>query len=73
MHRAANNGHLKIVEILLSKGAELDSRDNVSTYNNVMSLGHRTQAIKQLFLHTYIGRRIVLCIQPVQWLLIQIS
>ena len=24
------------MELLLSKGAEVDSRDNVSTYNNVM-------------------------------------
>ena len=38
----AENGHLKIVEILFSEGAKLDSRDNVSTYNNVMSLGYRT-------------------------------
>ena len=41
LHKAAENGHLKIVEILLSKGAELDSRDKVSIYNNVMSLGFR--------------------------------
>ena len=33
---------LKIVEILFSEGAKLDSRDNVSTYNNVMTLGYRT-------------------------------
>ena len=41
LHKAAENGHLKIVEILLSKGAELDSRDKVSIYNNVMSLDCR--------------------------------
>ena len=40
MHKAAENGHLKVVEILLSKGAELNSWDKVSTYNNVMSLGY---------------------------------
>ena len=40
LHRATENGHLKIVEILLSKGATVDSRDKVSTYNNVMSLGY---------------------------------
>ena len=34
LHNAAENGHLKIVEMLLSKGAKLDSRDNVSTCNN---------------------------------------
>ena len=42
LHRAADNGHLKIVEILLSEGAEVDSRDIVSTCNNVMSLGYKT-------------------------------
>ena len=36
LHRAAEGGHLHIVEYLLSKGAKGDSRDNVSTYNNVM-------------------------------------
>ena len=41
MHRAAEKGHLKIVEILLSEGAELDSMDKVSRYNNVFSLGYR--------------------------------
>ena len=35
LHRAAENGHLKVVEILLSKGATVDSRDDVSTYNIV--------------------------------------
>ena len=42
LHRAAEKGHLKIVEILLSEGAELDSRDIVSACNNVMSLVYRT-------------------------------
>ena len=48
MLRAAINGHLKIVEILLSNGATVDSRDDVSTYNNVMSLGYRTYRIMQI-------------------------
>ena len=41
MHRAAEKGFLKIVEILLSKGAELYIRNKVSRYNNVISLGYR--------------------------------
>ena len=36
MYKASEGGHLHVVELLLSKGAEVDSRDNVSTYNNVM-------------------------------------
>ena len=48
MHRAAENVHLKIVETLLSKGATVYSRDDVSTYNNVMSLGYRTYRILQI-------------------------
>ena len=36
MLKAAEKGHLKIVEILLSEGAELDSRDGVSIHNNVV-------------------------------------
>ena len=36
LHRAASGPHLQVVEYLLSKGAEVDSRDYVSTYNNVM-------------------------------------
>ena len=36
LHRAADGYHLQIVECLLSKGAEVDSRDRVSTYTNVM-------------------------------------
>ena len=36
LHRAAKGGYLQVVEYLLSKGVEVDSRDNVSTYNNVM-------------------------------------
>ena len=42
LHTAAENGHLKMVENWFSEGAKLDSRDNVSTYNNVMSLDYRT-------------------------------
>ena len=42
LHFAAEKGHLKIAEILLSKGAEIDSMDTVSTYNNVISLGCST-------------------------------
>ena len=36
LHRAAGGGHLQMVEYLLSKGAKGDSRNDVSTYNNVM-------------------------------------
>ena len=36
MYKASEGGHLQVVELLLSKGAEVDSRDLVSTYNNVM-------------------------------------
>ena len=41
MHKAAENSHLKMVEILLSKGAKLDIMDKLSTYNNVISLGYK--------------------------------
>ena len=36
MYKASEGGHLQVVELLLSKGAEVDSREEVSTYNNVM-------------------------------------
>ena len=36
LHRAAKGGHLQIVKYLLFEGAEVDSRDDVSTDNNVM-------------------------------------
>ena len=36
MYKASEGGHLQVVELLLSKGAEVDSRDKVSTNNNVM-------------------------------------
>ena len=36
MYKASENGHLQVVELLLSKVAEVDSRDEVCTYNNVM-------------------------------------
>ena len=32
LNRAAACGHLQIVEVLLSNGAEVDSKDKVSTY-----------------------------------------
>ena len=35
LHRAAECGHVQIVEILLSKGGEMSSRDRVSTCNEV--------------------------------------
>lgn len=31
LHKAAEQGHLQIVQLLLSKGAEVNSRDKVST------------------------------------------
>ena len=36
LYKALEGGHLQVVALLLSKGAEVDSRDKVSTYNNVM-------------------------------------
>ena len=36
LYKASEGGHLQVAELLLSKGAEVDSRDKVSTYNNVM-------------------------------------
>ena len=36
MYKASEGGHLQVVELLLSKGAEVDSREKVSTYSNVM-------------------------------------
>ena len=36
LYKASERGRLQVVELLLSKGAEVDSRDKVSTYNNVM-------------------------------------
>ena len=36
MYKALEGGHLQVVELLLSKGVKVDSRDEVSTYNNVM-------------------------------------
>ena len=67
MHRAVGSGNLKIVELLLSKGAEVDSRDRVSAYNNLMSLGY----IKLRNSSTYVGIRILLYMQLIKWLLIK--
>ena len=36
LYKASERGLLQVVELLLSKGAEVDSRDGVSTYNNLM-------------------------------------
>ena len=36
MYKASEGGHLQVVELLLSEGAEVDCWDKVSTYNNVM-------------------------------------
>ena len=36
LYKASEGGHLQIVELLLSKGAEVDSRDKVSIYNSIM-------------------------------------
>ena len=36
LYKASEGGHLQIVELLLSKGAEVYSRDKVSKYNSVM-------------------------------------
>ena len=36
MHQAASTGHLQFMKLLLLKDVEVDSRDIVSTYNNVM-------------------------------------
>ena len=36
LYKASEGGHLQTVICLLSKSAEVDTRDKVSTYNNVM-------------------------------------
>ena len=36
LYKVSEGGHLQVVELLLSKGAGVDNRDKVSTYNNVM-------------------------------------
>ena len=36
MYKAASTGHLQVVKLLLLKGVKVDSRDEVSTFNNVM-------------------------------------
>ena len=36
MYKASEGGHLQVVDFLLSKGAKVDSGDEVSTCNNVM-------------------------------------
>ena len=36
LYKASEGGHLQVIELLLSKGAEVDGRDKVSAYNNVM-------------------------------------
>lgn len=59
LHKAAENYHLKIVENLLSKGAKVDSRDQVSTCNNMMSLGYSVMGhkVKLTHLRTCIARQ----------------
>ena len=68
LHRAAGGGHLQVVEYLLSKGAKVDSRDNVSTYNNVMYCVIAINLLtcsrqKTGFLNKYLK-----CHQPENWL-----
>ena len=36
LYKASELGHLQVVKLLLSKGAKVDSRDYVSTYNNII-------------------------------------
>ena len=36
MYIALEGGHLPVVELLLSEGAKVDSRDTVGAYNNTM-------------------------------------
>ena len=38
MYKAAEGGHLQIVKLLLSRGAEVDSKDKVSTYVRMLML-----------------------------------
>ena len=42
LYKASEGGHVQVVKVLLSKSAEIDSRDNVSTYNecNVLCVLH---------------------------------
>ena len=39
LYKASEGGHLQTVKLLLSEGAKVDSRDILSTYNNVMYCG----------------------------------
>ena len=38
MYKASEYGHSQVVELLLSKGAKVDWKDEVNTYNNVANL-----------------------------------
>ena len=48
MHRAAWKGHVKVVEVLLSNGADIDSKNKVST------LTTQTSTIC-MYLHMYVN------------------
>ena len=53
LYKASEGGHLQVVELLLSKGAEVDSRDKVSKYNSQASFISAT--LLQVFLVNFRG------------------
>jgi ankyrin repeat protein len=55
--RAAMNGHLEVVKLLLAAGACTVDRDNVSANNNGLSLHRRVLFTRFIFLD---GRRDIL-------------
>ena len=55
MHRAAEGGHLQVLQYLLAKGAEVDSQDKVSNHTCALAMPLPSSIMHaQLIMQAYI-------------------